>query len=92
MVSKRLSLEHFRSIVAVLATVLAVVARPDLASAVMYTNVTASAGINHIQHNGNALGAFFQTGGAAAGDFDNDGLVDLYVTRLNARPPLSQQR
>ncbi|MEX0612713.1 MAG: CRTAC1 family protein, partial [Pirellulales bacterium] len=26
-----------------------------------------------------------RVGGAAAGDFDNDGWVDLYVTRLNAR-------
>ena len=40
MASKRLALEHFRSIAAALATVLAVGARPDLASAVVYTNVT----------------------------------------------------
>ena len=68
---------------------LAVGACPDLASAVVYTNVTASAGINHLQHPGNAPGAgLFRTGGAAAGDFDNDGWVDLFVTRLNARPLL----
>ena len=30
----------------------------------------------------------FRTGGAAAADYDNDGWVDLFVTRLNARPLL----
>jgi hypothetical protein len=86
---KRLTLEHFRSIAAALATVMVVSARSDLASAVVYTDVTASAGINYLQHPGNAPGAgLFRTGGAAAGDFDNDGWVDLFATRLNARPLL----
>jgi len=82
-------LEQLRPIVVAVATALAVSARPDAALAVVYTNVTASAGISHLQHVGNAPGAgLFRTGGAAAGDFDNDGWVDLYVTRLNARPLL----
>ena len=42
-----------------------------------------------MQHPGNATGpGLLRTGGAAAGDFDNDGWVDLFVTRLNARPLL----
>ena len=42
-----------------------------------------------MQHPGNATGAgLLRTGGAAAADFDNDGWVDLFVTRLNARPLL----
>lgn len=51
-----------------------------------FTNVTASAGLNYVQYPGNAPGpGLFRTGGAAAGDYDNDGWVDLFVTRLNAR-------
>ena len=90
---KRRALAQGRWIAAALATALAVGARPDLVSAVVYTNVTASAGISHVQHPGNATGAgFFRTGGAATGDFDNDGWVDLFVTRLNARPLLYRNR
>jgi enediyne biosynthesis protein E4 len=66
-----------------------------MASAVVYTNVTGTvaagfSGINHLQHPGPAPGGagFLRTGGAAAGDFDNDGWVDLFVTRLNNRPLL----
>jgi enediyne biosynthesis protein E4 len=89
MSSKSTALGRLRPIVATLATALAVSARPDVALAVVYTNVTASAGINHLQHVGNAPGAgLFRTGGAAAADYDDDGWVDLYVTRLNARPLL----
>jgi hypothetical protein len=91
---KRWALERFRSIAAVSATVFAVSAHPDSASAVVYTNVTGSvasgfSGINHVQNPGYATGSgFLRTGGAAAGDFNNDGWVDLFVTRLNNRPLL----
>ncbi|MCI0333029.1 MAG: CRTAC1 family protein [Planctomycetes bacterium] len=94
MASKRLALAHFRSIAAALTAMLAVGARPDSASAVVYTNVTGTiasgfSGINHVQHPGNATGSgLLRTGGAAAGDFNNDGWVDLFVTRLNNRPLL----
>ena len=62
---------------------------PMPALAAVFTDVTAGAGINHLQNVGNAPGAgLFRTGGAAAADYDNDGWVDLFVTRLNARPLL----
>ncbi len=89
MASKRLAIEHFRSIAAALATVLAVSTSPDSASAVVYTNVTASAGISHVQYAGSTTDpGLLRTGGAAAGDYNNDGWVDLFVTRLNNRPLL----
>jgi hypothetical protein len=82
-------LKYFRLIVATLATVFAVAVGLDSAFAVVYTNVTMSAGINHLQHPGNNLEVgLFRTGGAAAADYDNDGWVDIFATRLNARPLL----
>ena len=52
-----------------------------------FTNVTVAAGINHVQ--GPPIDPLStpevtgMTGGAAAGDFDGDGWVDLFVTRSN---------
>lgn len=47
-----------------------------------FTNVTAAIGINHLQ---SALsGQQAMTGGVAAGDFDGDGRVDLFFTRIDA--------
>jgi hypothetical protein len=55
-------------------------------SAVTFTDVTAAAGINHVQStpaaNTGLNGTYFMAGGVAAGDFDNDGLTDLVFTRL----------
>ena len=52
-----------------------------------FTDVTALAGINHVQSTEELLdglsGTTFLTGGAAAGDFDGDGLIDLVFTRMN---------
>jgi len=53
---------------------------------VVFTNVTADAGIHHVQHATTLepeFAAAFMTGGAAAGDVDGDGDPDLYVTRLD---------
>jgi len=55
-----------------------------VANAASFTNVTASAQINHVQHNLVSTGTFLDmTGGAAAGDVDGDGWVDLFVTRVD---------
>lgn len=53
----------------------------------VFTDVTTSAGITHVQTTA-ALkaglpGTSFMTGGVAAGDYDGDGLTDLIFTRLN---------
>ncbi len=52
-----------------------------------FTNVTASAGITHVHSTPELIagldGTSFYSGGAAAGDFDGDGLVDLVFPRLN---------
>jgi hypothetical protein len=40
-------------------------------------------GITHIQSAVQLSGSGAMTGGAAAGDFDNDGLVDLFFTRID---------
>lgn len=53
---------------------------------VQFSNVTASAGVLYQQYQPGAPGSggmFAMTGGAAAGDVDGDGWVDLFVTRIN---------
>ena len=56
------------------------------AAAQTFTDVTASAGINHVQATAAVIdglpGPAFMTGGIAAGDFNGDGLVDLVFSRL----------
>lgn len=56
------------------------IARPA-ASAPTFTNVAASLGITHSQSN--LAGQQAMTGGVAAGDFDGDGLVDLFFTKVD---------
>ncbi|RIK85070.1 MAG: hypothetical protein DCC67_04340 [Planctomycetota bacterium] len=62
-------------------------APPNSASAVVFTNATASAGITHVHTiqgvPQDPARTLFYTGGAAASDFDGDGLVDLVFTRIN---------
>ncbi len=49
-----------------------------------FTEVSAiDSGIAHVQATGALQGAAVMTGGAAAGDFDGDGLVDLFFTRID---------
>jgi hypothetical protein len=56
-----------------------------LADGVVFSDVTQEAGISYIQHELSAdlYYPVHTSGGAAAGDFDNDGYVDLIVTRLD---------
>jgi hypothetical protein len=60
------------------------------------TDVTVAAGLTYLQYDASApasaSGVEYMTGGAAAGDYDGDGWVDLYVTRLDAPDILFRNR
>jgi len=58
----------------------------DSFAAPTFTNVTAAIGINHVHTGTNGTQAM--TSGVAAGDFDGDGLVDLFFTRINGTDTL----
>ncbi len=60
----------------------------------VFTDVTQAAGINHVQFDGpDPLGGQFGfSGGVAAGDYDNDGYVDLLFTRLTEPDILYRNR
>ncbi len=51
----------------------------------MFTDVTAAAGINYQQHTYTSGGTqqVYYTGGATVGDYNNDGWIDIFVTRLD---------
>lgn len=88
----RAARERRRSGVAVvaLAAALSVVAsaRPAAAAPVVFTDVTVPAGVYH-QHFTVGSSEFERTaGGVAAGDYDRDGWIDLYVVRGDAAPNL----
>ena len=57
------------------------------AQTVTFTDVTQSAGVDYVQHNYQQAPSsnrqVYMTGGAAAGDYDGDGNVDVFVTRLD---------
>ncbi|MDP6719618.1 MAG: VCBS repeat-containing protein, partial [Pirellulaceae bacterium] len=52
----------------------------SLARGQAFTETTGLAGLNHVQATNNPGNVKSMSGGAAAGDFDNDGHVDLFVT------------
>ena len=53
-----------------------------------FTELAGSSGLSHTQFGGERLGLSSQlisSGGAAVGDYDNDGWLDLFVTRLDGK-------
>lgn len=68
-------------VVAVLSLVAAVGIGDRATAAPTFTNVTSALGITHVQ---SATSGNEDTGGVAVGDFDGDGLVDLFFTRVDA--------
>jgi hypothetical protein len=72
--------QYRTAITAILTCYVAVFDQPVLAAPI-FTNVTATAGLTHVQ--AGSSGTQPMTGGAVAGDFDGDGLVDLFFTRLD---------
>lgn len=63
-----------------------------------FVDVSEAAGITHIQYHGRDCGSMPEcgpeamTGGAAAGDYDNDGNIDLFVTRHDETPILYRNK
>ena len=72
----------------------AAIAVPGLAQT--FVDVTDAAGIDYVQFRRSdatpAAMQSYKTGGVAAGDYDGDGLVDLYVTRLDDSDILYRNR
>ncbi len=66
------------------------------AAAVQFTDVTVQAGVDYVQYQlANPLDtseATYISGGAAAGDYDGDGWVDLFATRLDGPDLLFHNR
>jgi hypothetical protein len=77
------------------AAVLLGVALPAGAQPV-FTDVTVAAGVDYLQYQVTnppvAADMPYMTGGAAAADYDDDGWVDLYVTRVDASGILFRNR
>jgi hypothetical protein len=70
----------------------------DPANAPTFTEVAHEAGVDYLQQEppngppGMREDFLSMTGGASAGDFDNDGWVDLFVTRMGAPSILFRNR
>jgi len=69
-------------VVLLAAFLIAFTSTPCAIAEVTFTNVAASLGITHAQST--TAGIEGMSGGAAAADFDGDGLVDLFFTRVDA--------
>ncbi len=66
------------------AVALGMLALGDSAHAQVFSDATAAAGISYNQYaNYAAFDARIMSSGAAAGDYDNDGWVNLFVTRAD---------
>ena len=77
--------------------VLAILLVGSTCRAAGFTDVTSAAGISHTQWLDDDPSVFFgepghMSGGAAAGDFDGDGWVDLFFTRLDGADLLYRNR
>ena len=62
----------------------ALLAADPARAVVTFTDVTTDAGITHVVSPVPALGEAYMSGGAAAGDYDGDGWVDILFQRLDA--------
>ncbi|MFT7668457.1 MAG: hypothetical protein ACI8X5_001150 [Planctomycetota bacterium] len=75
-----------------LATTITLLSLASIAGAqIRFNDITALAGVSYLQNSPSVPGSgalLAMTGGAAAGDVDGDGWVDLFVTRINGNSRL----
>ncbi|MCA9186340.1 MAG: CRTAC1 family protein [Pirellulaceae bacterium] len=74
----------FPVLVAIVLKLFVLVTGSVLVAAPVLRDVTKTSGIDHVHNQSDPTLLGLMSGGAAAGDFDGDGWVDLYVTRIDA--------